>query len=73
MNNKTTFITNEVWYSIKYHLKCIGNAIEISMHFGGFEIAKELLYVITLILIKIMNRNTYGYKHISFFSSWFMI
>ena len=48
---KTTFITNEVWYSIKYNLKCIGNVIEISMHFDGFETAKELLIVMTLILL----------------------
>ena len=49
--NKITFITNEVWYSIKYHFKCIGNAIDISMHFSGFETAKELLFVMTLILM----------------------
>ena len=50
-DDKITFITNEVWYSIKYHLKCIGKARDISMHFGGFETAKELLFVMTLILV----------------------
>ena len=48
--HKTTFITNEVWYSIKYYLKCIGNAIENSMHFDVFGTAKELLFAMTLIL-----------------------
>ena len=48
--DKIIFITNEVWYSIKYHLKCIDNAIDISVHFSGFETSKELLFVMTLIL-----------------------
>ena len=60
---KTTFITNEVWYSIKYHLKFIGNAMDISMHFGGFETVKEFLFVMTLLLNL---RNVYkGYYKLS--------
>ena len=32
-------------------MKSIGNAIYISMHLGGFETAKDLLFVMTLILL----------------------
>ena len=45
----------KMWYSIKYNLKCIGNAIESSMQFGGFKTASVFLFVMDFVLLQIKN------------------